>query len=288
MIPPIARNFIAGKTAESAVSDAQKVSKDGITPIVNYLGEHYEDKNKVDKTIDKYKKVLKFLEDRISGDYAISIKPSQMGLDISEEYFHDNAYNLVEYAISKNAFVWIDMEKSDTVDATLSFYKSVVSEFPGNVGVCLQANLKRTINDIMDLCEYESSRIRIVKGAYKESPDIAYQDKSRIDENYKDLIEYSINNMQSTVSVGSHDQNIIDHALSIQEDNESSVEIQMLKGVRTDKQIDLSESDIKVAQYIPYGKEWISYTYRRIREKPSNVFLLGRAVYDNLKTKVFS
>lgn len=279
MLPPVARQFIAGKTVESAVETARDLADDDITPILNQLGEHYDDEQPVEETVTEYEHLLDKL-DAEDFDAAISLKPSQLGLDIDTALFEENAHHLVEYAVDSGVFVWFDMEASDTVDDTLSVYHDLVSEYPGHVGVCLQANLRRTPDDLANLTEYDGACVRLVKGAYKESESIAYTDKDAIDKQYSDLIAQAMQTMNGRVAVGTHHDEMINAALVKDQEYDTELEIQMLKGVRESRQHELA-TEHDMAQYIPYGDEWLSYTYRRIRENPQNLLFIGRAVLDS-------
>ncbi|MFB6185412.1 MAG: proline dehydrogenase family protein, partial [Halobacteriaceae archaeon] len=210
MIPPIARRFIAGETPEAALDHTNNINSDGIGGILNLLGEHYHDRQPANEDVDAYLDLIETI-DNTNVNACISVKPSQLGLEISEDFFTDNLYRIVEHGDEHGIFVWIDMEDSDTTDATLDGFESVTTEFKGGVGVCVQANLRRTKNDLERLADLPG-KVRLVKGAYDEPVDIAYQDKSRVNEAFKENLEFMFQEFDDGIAVGSHDSTMIDRA----------------------------------------------------------------------------
>ncbi|MFB6253960.1 MAG: proline dehydrogenase family protein, partial [Halobacteriaceae archaeon] len=165
---------------------------------------------------------------------------------------------------------------SDTTDATLDGFESVTREFNGGVGVCVQANLKRTKNDLDRLADLPG-KVRLVKGAYDELADIAYQDKSRVNEAFKENLEFMFQEFDEGIAVGSHDPTMIDRAKQLHSEYGTPFEIQMLMGVREDAQVSLAD-EYNVYQYIPYGSKWLSYFYRRVIERKENLTFALRAI----------
>lgn len=277
MLPPIANQFIGGESIDSAVEKSRMLESDDIEPILNYLGEHYDDRGPVMDTVDEYEELLS----RIEGmNASISLKPTQLGLNISKKEFRENAKHLLSIADNNDTFVWFDMEHHHTINDTLEVVKEMMKLYSGSVGVCLQANIKETSNHMDELIETEGeTHIRLVKGAYTPPQNVAYSDSNRVDENYKELINKGLENISGRLAVGSHDEKVIRHTIDNMSNAEGDLEVQfqMLRGVRENRQRELAKN-YSMAQYIPYGPQWISYTYRRIREKPKNILLLGRAV----------
>jgi proline dehydrogenase len=168
------------------------------------------------------------------------------------------------------------MEDHETTDVTLDAYEECAREHGGNVGVCVQANLKRTPDDLERLADVPG-KVRLVKGAYDEPTAIAYRDKARVDEAYRDRLAYMFERFDGGVAVGSHDPEMIAHAKRLHKEHGTDFEVQMLMGVRDDEQVDLAE-EYEVWQYIPYGDKWFSYFYRRVREREENLLFAVRAV----------
>jgi len=275
MIPPIASKFVAGETPAAALDHARRLNDRDVGAILNLLGEHYDDPAPAAADRDAY---LDLIDDiaAADGDICISIKPSQIGLDVGETVFRENFEAIVECADDRDVFVWMDMEDHTTTDTTLGAFEDFARAYDGDVGVCLQANLKRTREDVERLADVPG-KVRLVKGAYDEPAEIAYTEKSRVNEAYRDLLEYAFERYDGGIAVGSHDPAMIDHARDLHEEHGTEFKIQMLMGVREDAQDDLAE-EYEVWQYVPYGDKWLSYFYRRVMERKENVLFALRAV----------
>ena len=276
MIPPIARRFVAGESAPVALDHARAANEDGVAVILNLLGEHYDDPADARADTDAY---LALLEDIAGGglDACVSVKPSQIGLDVSDECFEEQYREIVARADELGAFVWCDMEDADTTDATLDAFESIAADYPWSVGQCVQSNLKRTRDDL-DRLRDVPGKIRLVKGAYDEPKSIAYTEKSRVDEAYREDLRFLFKARERGVAVGSHDPEMIGLADRLAREHGTDYEVQMLMGVRDDAQRDLAAQGVDVAQYAPYGTKWLSYFYRRVRERRQNLTFALRAV----------
>lgn len=275
MIPPIARRFVAGETAATALEHARQLDDDGIGVILNLLGEHYEDRADADADTAAYRSLLADLGD--SGlDACISVKPSQLGLGIDESVFRENLGRVVETADRHGVFVWLDMEDHTMTDATIDAFEAQVETYPA-MGLCLQANLKRTPDDVERLAD-RPGKVRLVKGAYDEPPDIAYTDKARVNEAYRDALTVAFQTFDDGVAVGSHDPELIDLAADLHDEHGTPYEVQMLMGVREDAQRELASEGVTVYQYAPYGDRWLSYFYRRVMERKENALFALRAI----------
>jgi proline dehydrogenase len=272
MIPPIASNFVAGETAAEALDHVEELNARGVHGILNLLGEHYEEREDADADADAYIDLADALAER-DVDACISVKPSQIGLEVGETAFEENLARIVDAA---DCFVWIDMEDHPTTDVTLDAFERHAKATDGNVGVCVQANLKRTREDLERLADLPG-KVRLVKGAYDEPKDIAYKQKSKVDETYREYLTYMFEAFEDGVAVGSHDPAMIDLAKELHAEHGTPFEIQMLTGVRESAQFELAE-EYEVYQYIPYGSKWFSYFYRRVRERKENALFALRAV----------
>ena len=276
MIPPIARRFLAGESVPEALEHARTCNEDGIAVILNLLGEHYTDPADARADVDAYLTLLDDIAE--SGlDACISVKPSQIGLDVSADLFAANYREIVARAAELDAFVWCDMEDADTTDATLDAFESIAEEYPWSVGQCLQSNLKRTHTDLERLVDVPG-KIRVVKGAYDEPASIAYTDKARVNEAFREDLALLFAGRDRGVAVGSHDPAMIALADRLAREHGTDYEVQLLMGVRDDAQRDLAAQGVDVHQYAPYGDKWLSYFYRRIRERKENLAFALRAV----------
>ncbi|KAB1196582.1 MULTISPECIES: proline dehydrogenase family protein [Haloferax] len=276
MIPPIANKFVAGETADGAVSYAESLNRDGISGILNLLGEHYSDRGGADADADAYISLVRDIADA-DLDACISVKPSQIGLDIGDSVFRENLDRIVDAADDEGVFVWVDMEDHETTDVTLDAVCDLGTQTDGNVGVCVQANLKRTPDDLERLASVPG-KVRLVKGAYNEPSSISYKKKSKVDDVYRDLLEYMFAEFDDGIAVGSHDPKMLSYARQLHDEYGTPYEVQMLMGVREDAQRELADDDVEVWQYVPYGDKWFLYFYRRVRERKENALFALRAV----------
>ncbi|APW97945.1 proline dehydrogenase [Halobiforma lacisalsi AJ5] len=276
MIPPIASRFVAGESAAEALDHVRSINGRDVGAIVNLLGEHYDERPPVRSDAAEYRSLVADIA-RSDLDACISVKPSQLGLDIGEDVFREELESIVDAARDHGVFVWIDMEDHTTTDATLDAYEELAREHDGGVGVCVQANLERTREDVERLADVPG-KVRFVKGAYDEPADVAYTDTERVDRELKALLEYAFEHFDGGIGVGSHDPAIIEHAIDLHEEHGTDFEIQMLMGVRTDAQFDLA-AEYDVYQYVPYGGRWLSYFYRRMMERKGNIRFALRAVF---------
>jgi len=292
MIPPIASNFVAGETPAAALAHVEGLNDRGVAGILNLLGEHYEERPPADADADAYVDLVEAIAER-GVDACVSVKSSQIGLDIGDDVFEENLARIVEAtnapaatgsagtgADGTGTFVWIDMEDHETTDVTLDAFERHAVETDGNVGVCVQANLKRTREDLERLADLPG-KVRLVKGAYDEPAELSYKEKSRVDESYRDCLAYMFEAFDGGIGVGSHDPAMIDHAAELHAEHGTPYEVQMLTGVRESAQFDLAGDDVEVYQYVPYGSKWFSYFYRRIRERKSNALFALRAIVGN-------
>ena len=292
MLPPIARRFIAGETPDAALEHARELNRRGISAILNLLGEHYDSLEEAEADAAAYRAMVDAI-DAADLDACISIKPSQLGLDLGEEPFRELLDDLVAHAAERDVFVWIDMEDYTTTDTTLDAYEALatehadvattgstgttVTEADRAVGVCIQANLRRTADDLERLADVPG-KVRFVKGAYNEPAKVAYTDKARVNQAFRELIEYAFANFDGGIAIGSHDPEMIDLAKQLHEEHGTEFEVQMLMGVREDAQDELVAEGYEVWQYAPYGNRWLSYFWRRLRERKENVFFALRAI----------
>lgn len=275
VIPPIANNFVAGESPEGALEYAAELNDRGISAILNLLGEHYHERSPAFEDTEEYCHLAAEIDDR-NLDASISVKPSQVGLDVGTGVFAENLELIVDHAIDHDVFVWVDMEDHTTTDATLDAVVENADRDGGDVGVAIQANLKRTGDDLERLARSDAT-VRLVKGAYDEPASVAHADKSRVNEAYEEHLDYLFSEFEH-VSVGSHDPQMISLARDLHDEYGTPYEIQMLMGVRDDAQVDLADDGVRVVQYVPYGRKWAQYFYRRVMERKENLLFAARAI----------
>lgn len=275
MLPPIADQFIAGETPEMALRDVEQLNSRGIGGIVNALGEHYMDEREVDSDIQTYKELVTEI-DRLELEACLSVKPSQLGLDINRGVFAENVNRIVTHAQSYDVFVWFDMENHLTTDATLAVFEDMTAVAPGNVGVCIQANLRRTYDDLERLVALPGG-IRLTKGAYAPPSGVAFTEQDTVNAAFKTHLETLFREHDARIAVATHDPVMIDAAIKYHDRFGTTFEFQMLKGVREATQTSLA-TEYDVWQYLPFGDQWLTYFYRRIRERKENVLFAARAI----------
>ena len=270
----IARRWIAGYTIEDAVKSARDANSRKIFVILNRLGEHTPDRKLIEEYALEYLKLLDIIQvEKIQG--TISIKPSQLGLALEASVYKSLTHRILEKAGEQKQFVWIDMESSPYTASTVETYKEFLGSYRG-LGMCLQANMRRTANDLKMLMPL-GGKIRLVKGAYPENSEVAYKRRSDVNENYARLMGLLFQEAEY-FAIATHDGKLIDEAKRLNGEHKASFEFQMLKGIRDDLKTGLLIDGFKVSEYVPYGPEWYNYSKRRMRERKRNILLLLRSM----------
>lgn len=274
-----AARFVAGETTDEALETLRGLDRKGYKTNTTLLGEAIHDAGEVQEVVDAYGALIEQIaaaELRTN----ISVKLTQLGLDISEDEAFRNVARLAEQAERHGQFVRIDMEESARVNATLRTYRRLRAEGHDNVGTVLQAYLYRTRSDLETLLLLEPN-LRIVKGAYLEPATVAYQRKREVDINYVKLLRKSLAGPGYT-AVATHDDRVIDHVINYTAKHgigTERFEFQMLYGVRQKLQEELLLSGYPVLIATPYGPEWYYYLMRRMAERPANLLFVARQAF---------
>ncbi|WP_080844195.1 proline dehydrogenase family protein [Cytobacillus gottheilii] len=266
-----ASRFIAGKNIAEAIQVIKELDRKGLAVTVDCLGEFVDNEAEANEAASHMVRLIKTLG-KESLDAEISVKLTSLGLDLSNEIVLRNMRRILETAEQHQIFVTIDMEDSLRCQQTLQIYKLLKSTFK-DIGTVIQAYLHRTIEDMQQL-EHYSPNLRLVKGAYKESPEVALSEKQAIDENFKRIIEIHLRNGHYT-AIATHDDRIIEYTKQLVRKYQiphSQFEFQLLYGVRVDRQLELSRQGYKVRLYVPFGDDWFGYYMRRMAEYPANAF----------------
>lgn len=274
--------FVAGNQVEDAIRVAGELNRKRIAVSVDNLGENVTNVEEARASAQLYQQLLdQMAANKLNAN--ISLKLTHMGLDIDEQLARDLVTGLVQKAASMNPpnFVRVDMEGSPYTQRTLDFVHEL-HRMPGNgghVGTVIQSYMLRAEADVAKLLA-DRIRIRLCKGAYKEPPDIAFQEKSEVDANYVKLMKVLL---KSGVYHGlaTHDENIIKEAkaFAIREKiPRDSFEFQMLHGIRRDLQQSLVRDGWRMRVYVPFGTEWYPYFMRRLAERPANVFFIAKNI----------
>lgn len=278
----VVERFVAGETMDDALAAVRSLRADGIQVTLDHLGEDITTRAEATRTRDAYLALLEGLAPLGLGPAAeVSMKLSACGQGLGVDG-HDIALELVrpvvEAASAIGTTVTLDMEDHRTVDSTLAAVAELRKEHPGT-GAVLQAMLFRTEQDAKDLA-VSGSRVRLVKGAYNEPPDVAHQKKKDVDAAYARCLEILMAGPGYPM-VGSHDPAIVQraHELAAQHSRAAdSWEVQMLYGIRPDEQRRLAAAGTQVRAYVPYGSDWYAYFMRRLAERPANVGFFLRSL----------
>lgn len=266
-----AGRFVAGQTLEEAIERVKELNSAGILVTLDHLGESITQAYEAEEAAAECVKILDAINQ--SGVKSnLSLKLTQLGLDIDPELCVRNMEMILGTAVKYNNFVRIDMEDSAHCQVTIDLFKKLKAEYGDHVGLVVQSYLYRTMDDLKDL----STNLRIVKGAYREPKEVAFPDKRDVDENYVKLVETNLM-MGNYTAVATHDEKIIKRVLEfVQKEgiSDSLFEFQMLYGIRTGLQKELANKGYKVRVYVPYGQDWYPYFMRRLAERPANVWFL--------------
>ena len=264
--------FMPGESAEDALAAAQRqFDADAIPVTFTRLGENVQELSQAADAAGDYLRMLDRIEE-LGLDAEISLKLTQLGFDLDPDVTATHLARLVDRSAELGRTCWIDMESTHYVAATVDLYERELSRSP-HVGLCLQAYLRRTYEDIQRLLPAEPS-IRLVKGAYREPKEVAFQSKASIDESYLRLASHLVKGGARRVALGSHDTDLIariDAALG----GHDGFEVAMLYGIRTDEQRRLHAEGYQVRTLISYGPSWYPWFMRRIAEKPVENTLLA-------------
>lgn len=277
----LASRFVAGSSLDEAIDAARQVNTQHIHTTLDHLGENTTSAEEAASTANDYIAILQRIAET-GVDANISIKPTALGLDISEELCLDNMRKVLQVASQNNTFVRVDMEGSAYTERTLRITHILHAEFAGKsteiggcVGTVIQTMLYRSADDVEHLIQ-DGIRVRLVKGAYRESSAIAFPDKSDVDENYRQLM-YRMITHGVYPAIATHDERLIADAKHFAQENsidKSRFEFQMLYGIRRDIQEQLATEGYHVRVYIPYGTQWYPYLTRRMAERPANLFFI--------------
>jgi proline dehydrogenase len=274
-----ARRFIAGETVDAAIDAVRQIQSQGLLSTLDYLGESVTSLAAADTATREYLQLIDAV-DRAGVERNLSLKLTQLGLEVDRAICVDNLRKILKRAEQCGFFVRIDMESSDYTDATLDIFETVWKLGYHTAGIVLQSCLYRTEKDL-ERVNALGARIRLVKGAYREPKSVAYQLKSEVDKAYLTLSKRLL--VEGVYpAIATHDEEIIEavkrfaaeHTIS-----SGSYEFQMLYGIRRDLQSALRNAGYRMRVYVPFGREWFPYFMRRLGERPANVAFVIRSVF---------
>jgi proline dehydrogenase len=275
---PVAKRFVSGQTIQEAIPAVRHLNGFGILTTLDVLGENVSTRPAAEAAVAAYLETLDWIQ-REGLSSNVSLKLTQMGLDIDREYCLENVARICERAAVGRNFVRIDMEGSAYTDRTLNLFYDLFQKHQ-NVGVVIQAYLRRSEQDVRRLIEL-GARVRLCKGAYKEPPSLALQTMAAVRQNFTNLASLLLS-QGSHVAIATHDDvliswtknYIVQHQLC-----KDGFEFQMLYGVRSQTQRQLAAEGYSMRVYIPFGTHWLPYFYRRMRERKENVAFVVKHLF---------
>lgn len=277
------RRFVAGETLSEAIGVAKDLNSKGMSVSLDLLGENVHTEADSKRAVGEYIGILdEIAKHNLNAN--ISIKPTQLGLDMGEDLCAENLREILRKAQEIGQTVNIDMEGSEYTDATLRIFRQLNQEFD-NVGTVIQSYLYRSEKD-MDELGSEGAVIRLCKGAYKEPADIAFPEKEDVDANYVKLMKLYLTEEKrqagAYLKVATHDPAMIEATKKFVKENDVPLDVfefQMLYGIRRETQEELVNEGYRMRIYVPYGTEWYPYFMRRLAERPANLWFIIKNVF---------
>lgn len=278
------KKYIAGETIAEAILASKQLNDKNITITVDLLGEFITNINEAKANKDQYLEIInQFESNKINGNY--SLKPTSFGLLLDKDQCYEYVREIVAKAAEFNNFVRIDMEDSKCVDLEIEMFRKLKAEFPKNVGLVVQAYLKRTSQDLIDMMDLHTDDVtlnyRLCKGIYVEPEEIVYRDYHKINEKYLENLEYLLTN-KVYVGIATHDRKLVEGAYKIIEKHnipKSQFEFQMLYGVTPELRKEILNKGYKMRVYVPYGKDWFGYSTRRLKENPKMAYHIMKSLF---------
>jgi proline dehydrogenase len=278
------QRYIAGTNLKDAIKNAKKLNNQGYMVTIDLLGEFIEDLDHATKNKEEYLDIIEQVEkNKIDGNY--SLKPTMFGLLLDKEEAYKNIREIVKKAAGYNNFVRIDMEDSPCVDLEIELFRRLRKEFPKNVGLVVQAYLKRTLDDLKSMMDMHSEEnplnFRLCKGIYVEPPSIAYKKYEEINEHYLEDLEFLLKN-GVYVGIATHDVPLVEGAYKLLEKYKvpkDKYEFQMLYGVTPHLRESVLKKGHRLRVYVPFGSDWFAYSTRRLKENPKMAEEIMKAMF---------
>jgi proline dehydrogenase len=268
-----ARRFIAGETMEETVEPVRALNRKGMTVSLDYLGENVHQAEEAKQSVDYYRRLFTFIADNRL-DANVSLKLTQLGLDIDSELAYCNMRAILDVASAFDQFVRIDMEGSPHTQRTLDLFERLWRDYR-NVGVVIQSYLYRSQADVERMIEL-GARIRLVKGAYNEPKEVAHPHKGDVDASFVELMKMLLSR-GNYPAIATHDSAMIEATEKYAAESSipaTAYEFQMLYGIRRDLQEKLVQDGFRMRVYVPFGTQWYGYMIRRLAERPANLWFV--------------
>ena len=278
------KRYVAGKSLEEAIQHCKDLNSQGIKITIDVLGEFIKNIEEAEQNKNEYLEVIEITEkNKIDGNY--SLKPSMFGLLIDKDICYRHIRDIVVKAASYNNFVRVDMEDTQCTDLEIDMYRKLKQEFPKNVGLVVQAYLKRTLDDVKKLQDLNSIdnpiNYRLCKGIYNEPKELAYKQYEEINENYLKILEYMFQN-KIYVGIATHDKPLVEGAYKLIEKHnvpKNMYEFQMLLGVTPELRKSITDNKHTMRVYVPFGTKWFAYCTRRLKENPKMAGMIVKAIF---------
>lgn len=278
------KRYIAGETIEDGLRACRQLNREGIEVTVDLLGEFITTIEQAEENKNKYLDIIeRFTSEGIVGNF--SVKPTMFGLLINKEVCMAKIEEVVKKAAEKKSFIRIDMEDSQCVDMELDLFRTLQQKYPAHVGLVLQAYMRRTKNDLLDMSKIHVNGVplnfRLCKGIYNESKEIAYKAFEEIQQHYLDDLSYMLDH-NMYVGIATHDKYLVEKALEMikaKKIDKSKYEFQMLYGVTPELRSSIVKQGHKMRVYVPYGKDWFGYSTRRLKENPKMASHIVKALF---------
>ena len=278
------KRYIAGKKIEDAIRVSKELNNQKIKVTIDLLGEFITKLSEAERNKVEYLDIIDtVMKERIDGNF--SLKPTMFGLLIDKDVCYANIREIVAKAASYNSFVRIDMEDSQCVDLEIELYRKLKAEFPKNVGLVVQAYLKRTLKDLENMMDLHSKdnplNYRLCKGIYVEPAEIAYKKYQEINDHFLEDLEFMFKNGVYP-GIATHDKPLVDGAYKLIEKYKvpkHMYEFQMLYGVTPELRKSIVDKGHTMRVYVPFGEQWFAYSTRRLKENPKMAWLIIKAIF---------
>ena len=273
-----AKKYIAGVTLDDAIRVTKELNQKGILATIDVLGEAVSTKKESEMAKNECLTVLDSIEkNKLNAN--LSLKPTQLGLIIDKDFCFSQISEILTKAKSYNNFVRIDMEDSSTTDATFELFRTMKQKF-SNVGIVVQAYLKRTFDDVKGLNEI-GSNYRLCKGIYVEPAEIAFKQRQEVRDNYLKILELMLDN-GNYVGIATHDDYLVEGAYELikrKNISKDRFEFQMLYGVKESLRDRINKDGYKIRIYVPFGEHWYKYSIRRLQENPQMAWHITKSIF---------
>ena len=278
------KRYIAGETIEDGLKACRDLNRQNIEVTVDLLGEFISTIEQAEENRKKYIEIIeRFTSENIVGHF--SLKPTMFGLLVNKDVCFANIEVVIQKAVEKKTFVRIDMEDSQCVDSELDMYLKLQQKYPANVGLVIQAYLRRTKNDLINMERFQLNgtplNFRLCKGIYIEPKQIAFKDFEEVREHYVDDLNFMFDH-KMFVGIATHDKFLVEKAIAIIKEKKidnARYEFQMLYGVTPELRSSIVRQGYKMRVYVPFGKDWFGYSTRRLKENPKMASHIVKALF---------